>query len=218
MTDHFTTWSYSAYSQWRECPRKAYYTRILKLPQPSSPQMDRGTAIHQLAQNFVEGKHVDIPNELRPFKAQFTMLRDSKAMCEQNWGFTSTWQPCGFFSPDVWLRVKCDATYYQSPTIAVIVDHKTGKIYDEHHDQLDLYATVGFIMLPDARKIIAQDWYLDQDAVVEDVFESKQSRALRQKWDKLVEPYFNDDIFPCKPSPKCKWCAFSKANLGPCDF
>ena len=217
----FTTWSYSAYAQWRECPRKAYYARIMELAQPSSPQMDRGTAIHQLAQDFVEGKRVGIPDELKKFEAQFTMLRDAKAGCEQNWGFTSSWQPCGFFDPDVWLRVKCDATYVAKQSAVdtvVIIDHKTGKIYDEHHDQLELYATAGFIMFPYARKIIAQDWYLDQDAMIEDVFESRQSKQLREKWNKNVEPYFADTIFPCCPSPRCRYCAFSKANLGPCDF
>ena len=217
MTQHFTTWSYSAWAQWRKCPRSAYYSRILKLPQPSSPAMDRGTAIHQLAQDFVEGKHEHVPVVLKLFHNQFTMLRDMKAQCEQNWGFTSSWGACGFFDPQVWLRVKCDAVYRDGAN-AVIVDHKTGRIYDEHHDQLELYALAGFIMLPDARKIIAQDWYLDQDAVTQDEFMRKEVSALKKKWNANVEPYFNDSIFPCRPSPLCKYCAFSKANGGQCEF
>ena len=214
----FTTWSYSAYSQWQKCPRSAYYSRIMKLPQPSSPQMDRGTEIHQLAQDFVEGKHEHVPVELSLFHKQFKMLRDMKAQCEQNWGFTSSWQPCGFFDPSVWLRVKCDATYWHSPTTIMIIDHKTGRIYDEHHDQLELYALVGFIMFPAARTIIAQDWYLDQDAMIADEFSAKQFNELKEKWNKKVEPYFNDSIFPCRASHLCKYCAFSKANAGPCEF
>lgn len=221
MTQTITTWSYSGYKEYCQCPYKAKLKRIDKLREPGSPAMDRGTAIHQIAEDFVMGRRATLAegaHALHIFQRQFNMLREAQAKCELEWGFTRTWEPCAFNAPNVWLRVKTDALYHDSPESMTIVDHKTGRIYDDHRDQLHLYATVGFILHPNVQVITAQDWYLDQDAVTEEVFAREDAQAMIDTWEERVRPMLRDTIFPVKSGPLCRYCHFRKANGGPCQF
>ena len=194
------TWSYSGWKCYQQCPLKARFKRIDKLLEPGSPAMDRGTRIHQLAQDFVEGKCKAIPEELKLFAAPFKMLRKHEAECELEWGFTVAWQPCDYMGKDIWLRVKTDAIFGDPKDTLVIVDHKTGRIYDDHREQLQLYALAGFIRNPEAKKIVAQDWYLDQDAVTEEVFEVSQKEELRKTWERNIYFMLHDTIFADRKS------------------
>jgi hypothetical protein len=221
MTPTITTWSYSAYKEYCQCPFKSKLKRIDKLKEPGSPAMDRGTAIHQIAQDYVEGKRQTLhegENNIGIFQKQFQMLKDMKAVCELEWGFTRTWKATGFFSKDVWLRVKTDATFKSAPKALTIVDHKTGRIYEDHRDQLNLYAVGGFILNPEVDTITAQDWYLDQDAVTEETFHRKDFLALLKGWEDRVMPMMRDTLFPKRPGPLCRFCHFRKNNGGPCNF
>jgi len=212
------TWSYSGYKCYCQCPLKAKFKRVDKLMEPGSPAMDRGTAIHQLAQDFVEGNLKSVPDELKLFSAAFKMLRKQEAECELEWGFNASWEPCAYMGKDIWLRVKTDVIYGDPNGALTIIDHKTGRIYDDHKEQLQLYALAGFLRNPNARQITAQDWYLDQDAMTEEVFLAEQMPALKATWDRNIYPMLHDTIFPAKPGPLCKYCHFRRSNGGPCSF
>ena len=60
---HITQWSYSTWQTYNQCPRKAFYKKVRKLQEPGSPQMERGTQVHQLAQDYVEGKADSLPEQ-----------------------------------------------------------------------------------------------------------------------------------------------------------
>ena len=76
--NRITQWSYSRLKTYEQCPSKVKFRYIDKLSEPSSPQMDRGTRIHKLAEDFVTEKIDIIPDELMLFQTQFTMLKDAK--------------------------------------------------------------------------------------------------------------------------------------------
>lgn len=214
-------WSYSKVKLWEGCPRKAKYRYIDGRKDPGSPQMERGTAMHSIAENYVRG----LSNELQKgelsilrYKGQLDMLRKKKAECELEWGFTAQWEPTGFFATNTWMRMKTDVSFKSAKYTRTVVDHKTGKMYDDHEEQLHLYAIGEFIMRPEVRTVIAQDWYLDQDAVRESVFEREELEIMKQYWSERVAPMFKDTIFPCRPTYSCNWCPYSKAKGGPCEF
>ena len=214
-----TTWSYSAWKEWKQCPFKSFLKRIKGLKEPSGPQAERGTQIHQLAQDHTEGKLRCLPKELETFRAEFTTLRKMEAMCELEWGFTSTWEPCDFKAPNVWLRVKTDAIYSPSAGELVVVDHKTGKIYAEDHAlQVELYALAAFLLHPTAEHVKTVLWYLDQNHREPADFVREDVPRLKQVWEERVAPMLNDSIFPCRPGPLCRYCHFSRTKNGPCSF
>lgn len=211
-------WSYSRLTTWEQCPLKAKLKYIDGLKEPGSPAMDRGTAIHKDAEDFVTGACDELPESLKLFYKQFAVLRGAKAECELEWGFTASWEPTSFFAKDAWCRMKTDVSYSPRPKVRSVIDHKTGKIYESHKDQLGLYAVGEFIMHPEVEVVIAQDWYLDQDAANELEFQRAELPMMKGMWEDRVEPMFKATDFPPKANFTCKWCAFRKAAGGPCVF
>lgn len=215
-----TQWSYSRWKTYSECPRKAKYQYIDKMRTPSSPAMDRGTAIHKSAEDYVKKEVARLAPELKHFKAPFKNLRDNGARAEGELAFTSNWTPTGWFSSDCWVRVKVDALLVTTSEL-VVVDYKTGKKYDDHIQQLSLYALAGLVVNPLVDKVRTQDWYLDiapPANVLEEVFKRSDESGLKKQWAKLSKPMLSDTKFAPLPSRSCLWCPFSKAKGGPCEF
>ena len=48
-------WSYSALKVYEECPYRTYISRVKGVKEPSGPAADRGTQIHQYAEDYVNG-------------------------------------------------------------------------------------------------------------------------------------------------------------------
>lgn len=213
-----TSWSYSRYSLYSKCPAKAKYKFIDKMPDPGGPAMERGNLIHKLAEDYTLGNLKKLPPELAKFKDEFTELKKSKPIVEQTWAFTKDWLKTRW---DDWqncaLRIKTDASCVDG-TDLYIIDHKTGKKYDDNKEQLELYAVGGALWFPKVKKIITQLWYLDSGEVVDQEFDAKDAPKLQKEWDKRVEPMLNDTRFAPKPSHECRWCPFSKSKGGPCKF
>ncbi len=51
-----TSWSFSRWNVYDQCPAKAKYQFIDKLPQPPSKNLERGTLIHKQAECFIKGQ------------------------------------------------------------------------------------------------------------------------------------------------------------------
>ena len=213
-----TQWSYSRWSCYDQCPRKAKYKYIDGLSEPSNAAMDRGTRIHLLAQHYVEKKLDPLPKELKLFTKQFKNLRAMQNVaCELEWGFTKKWEQCEWDVKSTWARIKTDAIAVDQMH-ALIVDYKTGRIYEGHEKQTGLYALAGFLLHPFVESITTQLWYLDQDATTEHSYSREEVGPIMQVWADRLRPMFNDTQFPAKPNPFCNNCHFRKANLGPCEF
>lgn len=213
-----TSWSYSRYALYEECPAKAKYKFIDKLPEPPAPAMERGNVIHKLAEDFTTGKIKKLPPELKLFSDQFTELKKSKPQVEQTWAFTSEWKQTLW---NDWkgckVRIKTDAACVDGDTL-YIIDHKTGKLRDGYDTQLSLYATGGFLVHPTVKKISTQMWFLDSGDVVEKDYVAAEGPKLLKEWDKRVVPMLNDTRFAPKPGNACRWCPYSKSKGGPCKF
>lgn len=217
-------WSFSRWNTYQQCPLKAKFLYIDKLKEPDNPAQARGTAIHKMAEDFVTGKLKSLPTELSFFKAEFQKLKKLQAKVELSWAFTSSWAPTGWFDKNAWCRVKLDALVVKAGML-VLIDYKTGRQYPEHEDQLGLYALGGFCAMPSAREIETQDWYLDkeklktgQERILGGDFIKDQTEELKDTWADNTRVMLTDTKFLPKPSDKCRFCHFRKANGGPCRF
>lgn len=213
-----TFWSYSRYAGYDKCPAQFKYKNIEKRPEPPSPAVDRGNAIHKLAEDFTLGNIKKMPNELKLYRAEFIELKKSKPLVEQTWAFTKSWGKTVYNDwQNCWLRVKTDAAVVEGDTLDVI-DHKTGKKYDDNKEQLSLYALGGFRWFPGIKFIRTHLWYLDSGDYEGAEFEAEQAPGLANDWEKKTRPMFNDTTFAPKPGNHCRWCAFSKSKGGPCKY
>lgn len=213
-----TSWSYSRYQMYTKCPFRAKCKFIDKLPEPSAPAMERGNLIHKLAEEYTLGKIKKLPPELAKFKDEFTELKKSKPVVEQTWAFTKDWLKTVY---NDWnncaLRIKTDAVCVDGDDLHII-DHKTGKVYPDNKEQLELYAAGGGLWFPKIKRIFAHLWYLDAGEAVTVEFAAADTPGLRKAWDKRVEPMLSDTRFAPKPSHECGRCAYSKSKGGPCKF
>jgi CRISPR/Cas system-associated exonuclease Cas4 (RecB family) len=210
-------WSYSRLKTWEECPAKAKYKFLLKLPEPDSPYAARGTDLHELAENYIKGTVIDCPPPLVDVKEYLDALKHESTKTEMQVAFDDNWEPCEWFSVKTYCRVIFDAVKREGAK-ATVVDHKTGKKYDEHTDQLRLYALASFMLWPDVEEIEAQVIYIDHAERLRMTFHRSSVEELKAYWEGRANKMRSDDMFSPTPNPKCKWCHFRKSNGGPCVF
>lgn len=225
INKRFTAWSYSRYKEWRECPLRAYLKHIAKLDEVErSPAMVRGETIHKQAESYVRGDLRRLPKELRSFTQEFAALRKVKAIPEGEWAFDVQWNPVPWKDWNrAWCRMKLDAHHLATPTRARVIDYKTGKIYGDNEEQVELYVVGGFATYPQAKEVEVQLWYTDQGLLLpkqesDRVYTAKEGEKLKRAWRVKVTPMLSEKTFPPRPGPYCGRCSFSKANGGPCKF
>lgn len=225
MTNTIKTASISKLHVYESCPYRAKLAWVDKIAdtQPRKAA-DRGTAIHQLAEDYVRGELANMPAELKAFSSEFTALRqfysEGKVSLEGEWGFTENWEVTEYKS--AWLRVKADAVVFLSDSHAVVVDHKTGKRFGneiKHAEQTQLYAIASLIRNPNINVVDTELWYLDQDDLAHFAIRPKMLSRYIQLFDKRFKKMTSDTTF--KPTPNissCKLCPYHPNKQGDCKY
>jgi hypothetical protein len=217
-------WSPSRLSTYEECAFKAKCKFVDKLPEPPSQALDRGTAIHTEAENFIYGHYKEVPKNLEKVKTTLQWLRKGyeleQVRVEMELAVNPKWEVCDWFSKDAYARFKVDVVRMDGPAVEII-DWKTGQYrpsikYDE---QLELYCIAALTCgLGDSAtaKLIFTDSGKEYDGGVK--VEREGLKAAQDKWDARVKPMLTDIEFIANPNPTCRWCAFAKQKGGPCQF
>lgn len=216
--NRITQWSFSRLNDYRKCPAFAKYKHIDKLKEPGNAAMDRGSAIHKLAENYSQGTKKDkLPPELAFFEKEFKALQKRPVVAEEKWALTAPpkWEPTEFFAKDVWVRLVLDCIVPEEHE-AEIIDYKTGKPYERNKESLSLYAIGGFQYCPTVKTIKAGLWYLDTGEKTEVEFKREELPKLQKYWVKETKKMLSDTTFEPTPGNACRWCHFSKGKGGPC--
>lgn len=224
MKGRISSWSFSFAQVFRECKYRAKLQKLDKVPdlQPKTAA-DRGTAIHQEAEDYVVGKAPSTTN-LRHFTTDLTALQrhhaEGRVVCEQEWGFDRDWNVAPWKS--AWLRLKCDAVCHLDATHAAVIDYKTGKRFGnelKHAEQLQLYALTSLIRFPEVQKVTCELWYFDQNELASfDMKRSQLTKYLRQ-FDRIGREITEETEF--KPNPNvhsCRYCPYGPAKQGDCIY
>lgn len=210
-----TAWSYSRYEVYALCPLKFKLRYIDKLPEPQAPAMARGNRVHvemaaylkwattPLPAEFTHAKHVQLAEELRA-------MPDKQV--EQQWGFTRTWAPTGWFGGDTWFRSILDVGVLYEDMTFEDIDWKTGKRYGSNDDQMETQALAIMCRIKPVTHVTTRLVYLDIGEEEFAEFPASDKEKLMRKWEVKVAPMFADDMFVARPNDKCKWCAFSRSN------
>ena len=227
MTVALTSWSFSRYSIYRQCPALAKYKFIDRIKEPGSPAMERGDRIHKAAESYIKGERDDLAPELQTFAAELAGLREQAAdgtvRAEESWAFRSDWSVTTYDDWNgCWLRIKTDCTRVLG-THADIFDWKSGKFRQERHEeylaQLDLYALGAFKIIPGLESVRPYLVYTDQDLVFsEHTYHAPEVPTLQTEWGLRVRAMMADTQFPPVPGNHCRWCHFRRSNGGPCKY
>lgn len=213
----FTAWSYSRLAAWEDCPLRAKLKLLDKKTEPEGPALARGNLIHGEAANYLTGKVRALPSSLVKLKTSFKELKAAKPMVEQQWAFDVNWQPVEWFAPTAHLRIICDAVTLPLP-LAVVVDHKTGKLREGYQDQVELFALGVMAKFAEVKEVRTELWYLDHGQIIPAEFDRSMETKLRAKWAKRVRPMLIDKTFAPRPGWVCRYCDFRKEKQGLCPF
>ncbi len=229
-----TAWSFSRYMDYRKCPAKARYKHLLRLPEPSNAAMERGNTIHKMAEDYIKGKIRVMPFELTKFKALFVSLKAlykkklSNMTVEDTWAFTKDWVQTRYDDwANCWVRIKLDCASFKDkdPDTLIIRDWKTGKFREEQNadyvEQLELYVVGAMYTHKHVKTAIPQLVYLDQGTIyptTPTIYTRKDLPMLVKTWEARIKPMLSDTVFAPRPSDECRWCHYSKAKGGPCQF
>ena len=199
------SWAYSALTLYEKCPASYKAAKIDKIQSSrKSPAMERGIMIHAKGEQYLKGVIPNVPMEFADFKTELQNLRKHKASAERKLAITKSWKPTGFFDRDVWMRFIIDSDL-EMESGRLVIDFKTGKIYDSNEDQAQLYATA--LLYAGNRTIDTEFWYLDIGEIISNCYEEKQKKMYREYWEDRVAPLFADTKFETNPSSfNCRWC------------
>ncbi len=231
-----TSWSFSRYSDYKQCPKKFQLKHLQKIQEPQNDAMARGSQIHTLAEGFIRGTEAKLAPELKSFADYFKMLKQmfkkkSQSMVvEDNWAFTKVWDETAWNDwANCWVRIKLDLAYHEDDVTLIINDWKTGKFRpeqnEEYVEQLELYALSALLLHSHIEKAKPRLSYTDQGRIYpngKDEPELIYTRAdipkLKKLWETRVKKMMNDTSFAPRPNDKCRWCFYGqsgKAKGGP---
>lgn len=224
-----TSWSYSRWSIYDQCPLKAKLTFIDKIPTPPVPAMDRGNIIHKESENYVDGTVKKLPESLKTFDNEYKELRKlhkkGDVYVELNLNFDKHWNlVLDKWSTDIWCRVKIDIVILKDDQVIHVTDVKTGKVKDEGYlAQLDLYALAIFLAFDDVDTVIVDLWFVDHGVIKPDedrpiTYAHTEIERLKKGWEKRVKKMLADRKFIATPNQFCDWCPFTKSKLGNCKY
>lgn len=217
-------WSYSALKVFEQCAYRSYIAKVKKIQEDSGPAAERGTMIHQQAEDYVNGTLGEFPDTLKKFKSEFEELRDgyadAKVELEGEWGFDINWQPVGWMEKNTWARIKLDALVHQDETSARVIDYKTGKKFGNeigHSQQALLYALASFLRYPDLQYAQTELWYLDLGETTVKSFTRDQAMQFMPTWHKrAVTMTTCNDFAPTPSKDSCRWCSYRKGEFPEC--
>lgn len=230
-TKLITSWSFSRWSVYEECPAKAKYKFIDKLKEPGSAAMDRGSALHKQCEDFLKtgGR---VPKEVKLIADTLKDFKKRGALAEADFTFTKDWKATRWDDwNNAWCRIKADVTIApviddEVPT-AEIHDFKTGgekklanKDFGEYYTQLELYGLAGLLTFPTAQVVKSSLVFIDHGVNIEnpDIYKRGDEKKLMKKWEMNTKRMLADTTFKPKPGNACRWCHFSKSKNGPCAF
>ncbi len=215
-----TAWSFSRYLDYEKCPFKFKCKYIDKIQEPPSPALDKGRLVHKKGEDYLTAPiATEVPKEYVQFQDQMVELRNLTPLVEQKWALNANWQPTGWFDRDAWLRIVTDACVAYGDGEVEVIDHKTGRQYDYHQDQMEIFACgAAFYLKGPVEKVTTRLWYLDSGHEEIKSFTFSECEELSYKWEDKPKAMLNDDVFAPRPGSECKWCFYARSKNGPCKF
>ncbi len=211
--------SYSALHEYEKgCPRRVFYARVERRPDPLGPAAQRGNRIHEATYKHLV-QNQDFPREMEKMRKHLTQLKGDiyELECEGDWAVNRNWDPTEWLADDVYIRCKTDVLALAGDKTRTI-DFKTGREYEHHVEQMELQALFTFIRNEHVNALTCELWYVDQGEISSFKVKRKEVDDLKSKFVPRVDKLLEETAWPERPGQGCKWCPFSRAKGGPCRY
>lgn len=203
-------WSFSGLKQYTNCPRQYYEVKVQRnFEIRETEQIKYGKEVHKALEDYVRDGTPLVKNYQR-FKPMVDalLLSDGDRHVEYEMALDINKNPCGFNSPDYWVRGIADLLIVSGDK-AYIVDYKTGSARYPDPKQLKLMALMAFAHFPQLQKIKGGLLFVMHNAFITDAYERDQTEELWSAFQgdlfRLTNSYENN-MWPANPTPLCGWC------------
>jgi hypothetical protein len=226
-------WSFSQWSTYNTCPAKWKYGSVMKLPRkPPGVAASRGLMIHDSVEKYIHSGpiadhsilHPAVHQKYIPILDEFRMHPNGDMHTEKKLAFDSEWYLCSPVSKHAACIAILDAARYTKsdygkPGILHIGEWKSGKPKDDHVDQRKLYAMFGMKAFL-ADRVEVTTYYLEDTEKPQRITLASIEgyEKLKALWANRIDTMMRDQICAPRPSWTCRFCDFSKAEGGPCQF
>lgn len=213
--------SYSGLGSYNKCPSQFARKYVWKehgaayIPAPAAA---RGTTLHGTIEDLINGKRDDLPKEIAFYTQFFTGLREQGAIAEEKFCFNTLWEPVDFEDHDTgMIRGLMDITLYvPGETESNVYELKTGKVYDDHPYQRNLYGLIDLINHPEIEKVTVTGVYLDLKKNIPTVYYQNMLASYKYMWERKINKVQPPQPYPMRPGWYCRSCPYSKGNGGKC--
>lgn len=203
-------WSFTALSDFKNCPKSFYHKRVLKdVKEEQGEHAIWGEKVHKAFENRM--KHGEVLPDVVADHEQFLTWLEVQAgthYTERKIALNKQGKPCGFFDKDVWFRGVVDYSK-QDRHFMWIVDYKTGKVRNDF-SQLKLFALHAFAEKPELTTIRVGYYWLTTKEPAWEVYERAQVPALWGEFTPDLRQYaqaFKEDVWQPRQSGLCNgWC------------
>lgn len=206
--------SYSGLSLYRKCPLRWADVYIEGNRQPSGPAAARGVKLHEMLEDYFNGK-IPFPSGnkvLAPWQKFMEGLLALSPVAEGEVAVDKEWNPCGFGDSHAFFRGKKDLEIEGGDSL-ILLDWKSGKAYDDHHAQGKAYTALS----PGFEKYKVGFVYLDQPLLIKWwEYDAQDWELFRDNLREEIEAVRSATEFPATPSDDCRWCPLSWRNGGKC--
>lgn len=213
-----TQWSLSKLGTYEKCGAQYDYRYLQKLPSAANAAASRGINHHAIVEAYINTQAVELTEGLEFYKNFFdsVLATDGDIFSELKLAVTEDWQPCDWEGG--WGRGVLDLLVIpKDAKKAYKYDWKTGKMYDDHYEQKELYAALVFAHYPQLEELEAIHVYLDLKKNTSRTYHRSQMADIQAKWSGKAAKLDNPDLTP-SPGFYCRWCGFSRSKGGPCRY
>lgn len=218
-TAALSSWSLSRLKTYEACAAKYDYRYNQKLPEEKSNAAIRGSGRHRQIEEYIKGTNLELPPELLFYKGFFDGLRSKSVFAEHQIALTADWKRTEWDNEGMWLRGILDLLVLDLPLKrADLFDWKTGKIYDDHEDDKELYAALVFAAYPEIENIYTNYVYVDLGKNRFKQFWRLMAPDIMRRWAERAKLMLGATEFIPNPTYACRFCGFSKWKGGPCRF
>lgn len=205
-------WSFSALSDFLNCPKAYYRKRIAKdVIEAPNEAGAWGDYVHKELDKYLksEGSY-ELPSNVAHYKQhadQFVGMPGS-VLSECRYAINRSLHPCDFFDSGVWCRGIIDVLVLDPP-YALATDHKTGKRKLDSN-QLKLCALLVFAHHPEIETCLTRFDWLKEGVQDREVYHRKDETEMWATFVPSLTQYvqaFKDETFNPRPSGLCYgWC------------
>jgi RecB family exonuclease len=212
--------SYSSISLFRRCPAAWKFNYVDGIPSKVGEAANRGSRLHACAEKFFAGALTpeQLPVDFWRVRPWMEIVRTQKPTPEYRVWLSFDWEATdeqGTNGPAVLLCI-FDVLCIHGPDAAVF-DLKTGRVYPEHAEQLELYAAAVLSAFPNVETARVGAVYIDSGELLhERSYARAELPALQRAWDERRAAIMAETEFAPTPGLACRFCSYAQSKGGPC--